>query len=35
MGASFDLGGQDDLVLGGDGLGIVALQEAAQALDDA
>ena len=30
-----DLGGQNDLVLVGDGLRVVALQEAAQALDDA
>jgi hypothetical protein len=30
-----DLGGQDDLVLVADGLRVVALQEAAQALDDA
>jgi hypothetical protein len=30
-----DLGGQDDLMLIGDGLGVVALQKAAQALDHA
>ena len=30
-----DLGGQDDLVLVGDGLRVVALQKPAQALDDA
>jgi hypothetical protein len=30
-----DLGGQHDLVLVGDGLRVVALQKAAQALDDA
>ena len=30
-----DLGGQHDLVLVGDRLRVVALQEAAQALDDA
>jgi hypothetical protein len=29
-----DRSGEDDLVLVGDGLGVVALQEAAQALDD-
>jgi len=29
-----DLGGQDDLVLVGDGLRVVALQEPAQALND-
>jgi hypothetical protein len=30
-----DLGGQDDLVLVGDGLRVVALQEPAQTFDDA
>jgi hypothetical protein len=30
-----DLGGEDDLVLVGDGLGVVALQKAAQTFDDA
>ena len=29
-----DLGGQDDLLLVGDGLGVVALHPAAQPLDD-
>jgi hypothetical protein len=29
-----DLGGQDDLMLVGDGLRVVALQKAAQAFDD-
>ena len=29
-----DLGGDDDLVLVGDGLGVVALDEAAQSFDD-